>query len=47
MSVIGRSADSVVFMFDGHRLDNEQTPAEVEMEEGDQIDVMIHQEGGA
>jgi len=40
------AADSVVFMFEGERLNGNQTPQEVGMEDGDSIDVMIHQVGG-
>lgn len=38
--------ESVVFSFDGQRLRGEQTPADVEMEDQDEIQVMIHQVGG-
>ncbi|KAI5069915.1 hypothetical protein GOP47_0014258 [Adiantum capillus-veneris] len=38
--------NSIAFLFDGRRLRAEQTPAELEMEEGDEIDAMLHQTGG-
>ncbi|PWA34030.1 hypothetical protein CTI12_AA622980 [Artemisia annua] len=36
---------SVVFLYEGRRLLGEQTPHELEMEEGDEIDAMLHQTG--
>ncbi|KAH6768043.1 small ubiquitin-like modifier 2 [Perilla frutescens var. hirtella] len=38
---------SIAFLFDGRRLRAEQTPDELEMEDGDEIDAMLHQTGGA
>ncbi|CAN8248296.1 unnamed protein product [Cochlearia groenlandica] len=38
--------NSIAFLFDGRRLRAEQTPDELEMEEGDEIDAMLHQTGG-
>ncbi|KAH7517555.1 hypothetical protein FEM48_Zijuj09G0077400 [Ziziphus jujuba var. spinosa] len=43
--------NSIAFLFDGRRLRAEQTPDEVnfwvlEMEDGDEIDAMLHQTGG-
>ncbi|KAB2636571.1 small ubiquitin-related modifier 1-like [Pyrus ussuriensis x Pyrus communis] len=38
--------NSVAFLFDGRRLRPEQTPEELEMEDGDEIDAMLHQTGG-
>ncbi|KAK3253573.1 hypothetical protein CYMTET_37178 [Cymbomonas tetramitiformis] len=35
------------FIFDGHRLRPDQTPQEVDMEEGDSIDMMLEQVGGS
>ncbi|XP_024377115.1 small ubiquitin-related modifier 1 [Physcomitrium patens] len=37
---------SIAFLFDGRRLRADQTPAELEMEDGDEIDAMLHQTGG-
>eukprot|EP00245_Coleochaete_scutata_P007834 TRINITY_DN23615_c0_g1_i1.p1 TRINITY_DN23615_c0_g1~~TRINITY_DN23615_c0_g1_i1.p1 ORF type:complete len:103 (+),score=36.30 TRINITY_DN23615_c0_g1_i1:102-410(+) len=38
--------NSIAFLFDGRRLRSEQTPEELEMEDGDEIDAMLHQQGG-
>ena len=38
--------NSVRFLFDGQRLSANQTPQELEMEDGDVIDVMVEQQGG-
>ncbi|KAI5409250.1 Small ubiquitin- modifier 1 [Lathyrus oleraceus] len=37
--------NSIAFLFDGRRLRAEQTPDELEMEDGDEIDAMLHQTG--
>ncbi|XP_045786750.1 small ubiquitin-related modifier 1-like [Trifolium pratense] len=37
--------NSIAFIFDGWRLRAEQTPDELEMEDGDEIDAMLHQTG--
>ncbi|KAF5198668.1 Small ubiquitin-related modifier [Thalictrum thalictroides] len=37
---------TIVFLFDGRRLKETQTPDELEMEDGDEIDAMLHQTGG-
>ncbi|EFN52489.1 hypothetical protein CHLNCDRAFT_138857 [Chlorella variabilis] len=34
------------FLFDGQRVRPEETPADLQMEEGDSIDAMINQMGG-
>ncbi|KAF8391601.1 hypothetical protein HHK36_023907 [Tetracentron sinense] len=39
--------NSIAFLFDGRRLRGEQTPHELEMVDGDEIDAMLHQTGGA
>ncbi|KAE8666926.1 Small ubiquitin-related modifier 1 [Hibiscus syriacus] len=39
-------SNSIAFLFDGRRLRGEQTPNELEMEDGDEIDAMLHQTGG-
>lgn len=36
---------SVRFLFDGNRINGRQTPQELEMEDGDTIDVMVEQRG--
>ncbi|KAK4768031.1 hypothetical protein SAY87_003172 [Trapa incisa] len=38
--------NSIVFLFDGRRLRGDQTPDELEMVDGDEIDAMLHQTGG-
>ncbi|KAF3612935.1 Small ubiquitin-related modifier 1 [Capsicum annuum] len=38
--------NAIAFLFDGRRLRAEQTPDELEMEDGDEIDAMLHQTGG-
>ncbi|KAI8343632.1 ubiquitin-related domain-containing protein [Chlamydoabsidia padenii] len=43
----GKSAGSVRFLYDGNRLLPTNTPDELEMEDGDSIDVMVEQIGGA
>jgi small ubiquitin-related modifier len=37
----------VRFLFDGERLHENQTPKELNMENGDEIDVVIEQTGGS
>mmetsp|Transcript_8349 Transcript_8349/g.30800 ORF Transcript_8349/g.30800 Transcript_8349/m.30800 type:complete len:96 (-) Transcript_8349:399-686(-) len=41
------SMDAVAFLWDGRRLRAEQTPGELDMEDGDEIDAMLHQVGGS
>ncbi|KAJ1397469.1 Ubiquitin-like domain superfamily [Sesbania bispinosa] len=38
--------NAIVFLFDGRRLRPEQTPDQLEMQDGDEIDAMLHQIGG-
>ena len=40
------SSQNVRFLFDGERLRENQTPLELSMENGDEIDVVIEQVGG-
>ena len=42
----GVAQNSVRFLFDGNRVNPNQTPQELEMEDGDVIDVMQEQQGG-
>ena len=37
--------NSIAFLFDGCRLRGEQTPDELEMKDGDEINAMLHQTG--
>ena len=41
------NTNNVRFLFDGERLHENQTPKELHMENGDEIDVVIEQVGGA
>ena len=41
----GVAPNSVRFLFDGQRINATQTPQELEMEDGDVIDVMVEQRG--
>jgi len=43
---VGADQDSVRFLFDGTRIRPDQTPAELEMEDEDEIDAMVSQTGG-
>merc|ERR1712046_154054 len=43
----GQDVAALEFLFDGDRLRPEQTPEELEMEDGDSIDAMVKQVGGA
>merc|ERR1739848_824458 len=40
------SFESVVFLYDGNRIQAEKTPDDLGMEDNDEIDVMMHQIGG-
>jgi len=42
----GVSANSVRFLYDGKRITGDATPQELDMEEGDAIDVVVEQTGG-
>ena len=42
----GVNMSSVRFLFDGTRINSDQTPEGLEMEDGDVIDVMVEQQGG-
>ena len=42
----GLSANQCRFIFDGERLKEDDTPDKLEMENGDEIDVMVEQTGG-
>ncbi len=44
---VGADLESVRFLFDGQRLQQNQTPADVSMEDEDVIDAMVMQTGGA
>ncbi|KAL7105973.1 hypothetical protein ACP275_07G081700 [Erythranthe tilingii] len=42
----GLDYQTVVFLFDGKRVNSNRTPFQLGMEDGDTIDVMLHQDGG-
>jgi len=44
---VGQDLESVRFLFDGQRLNPQQTPADLDMEDEDEIDAMVQQTGGA
>ena len=43
----GLSINQCRFIFDGERLKDDDSPEKLEMENGDEIDVMVEQTGGA
>ncbi|KAI8361288.1 ubiquitin-related domain-containing protein [Mortierella sp. GBAus27b] len=43
----GKAVNSVRFLYDGERIQPTNTPNELEMEDGDSIDVMVEQVGGS
>ncbi|PKU71584.1 Small ubiquitin-related modifier 1 [Dendrobium catenatum] len=40
------NVNAVVFLYEGRRLRGEETPESLKMEDGDEIDAMLHQTGG-
>ena len=43
----GVAASSLRFLFDGQRVRGDQTPADIDMDDGDQLDCMLEQQGGS
>ncbi|KAG0253498.1 hypothetical protein BG011_006339 [Mortierella polycephala] len=43
----GKAHTSVRFLYDGERIQPTNTPNELEMDDGDSIDVMVEQVGGS
>jgi len=43
---VGQDPEQVRFLFDGVRVRPDQTPADLEMEDEDEIDAMVQQTGG-
>ncbi|CAF2328653.1 unnamed protein product [Brassica napus] len=43
---VGKQMSALVFLFDGIRIKPNQTPKELDLEEGDEIDALDHQTGG-
>lgn len=45
-SKVGKDVSSIRFLYDGVRIQEEDTPASLEMDDDDTIDVMVEQVGG-
>ncbi|KAI0245443.1 ubiquitin-like protein [Lactifluus subvellereus] len=43
---VGKDVGSIRFLYDGNRINDDDTPATLEMDDGDTIDVMVEQVGG-
>lgn len=43
----GLPNEGVRFLYDGDRINRDQTPAELSMEDGDEIDALVEQTGGS
>ena len=43
----GLPADGVRFLYDGERVNRYQTPEELDMQDGDEIDALVEQTGGS
>jgi hypothetical protein len=43
----GKTREMCRFLFDGLRVNNDDTPEKLEMEDGNIIDVFLEQQGGA
>ncbi|KAJ7727237.1 ubiquitin-related domain-containing protein [Mycena metata] len=46
-SKVGKDVGSIRFLYDGSRINDDDTPMSLEMEDNDTIDVMVEQVGGA
>ncbi|KAJ6489179.1 ubiquitin-related domain-containing protein [Mycena polygramma] len=46
-SKVGKDVSSIRFLYDGARINDDDTPSSLEMEDNDTIDVMVEQVGGA
>ncbi|KAF7290809.1 Ubiquitin-like domain-containing protein [Mycena indigotica] len=46
-SKVGKDVGSIRFLYDGSRINDDDTPSTLEMEDNDTIDVMVEQVGGA
>ncbi|KAF9039334.1 small ubiquitin-like modifier [Panaeolus papilionaceus] len=44
---VGKDVGSIRFLYDGTRIQDDDTPSSLEMEENDTIDVMVEQVGGS
>jgi len=45
-SKVGKEVGSIRFLYDGARIQDDDTPASLDMEDNDTIDVMVEQVGG-
>ncbi|KAJ7242360.1 ubiquitin-related domain-containing protein [Mycena haematopus] len=45
-SKVGKDVSSIRFLYDGSRINDDDTPASLDMEDNDTIDVMVEQVGG-
>ncbi|KAG6371811.1 ubiquitin-like protein [Boletus reticuloceps] len=43
---VGKDVSSIRFLYDGNRINEDDTPSSLEMEDNDTIDVMVEQVGG-
>lgn len=43
----GLAPESVRFLYEGERIERDQTPGDLSMQDGDEIDALIEQTGGA
>ncbi|RXW19028.1 hypothetical protein EST38_g6820 [Candolleomyces aberdarensis] len=46
-SKVGKDVGSIRFLYDGERIQEDDTPASLDMEDNDTIDVMVEQVGGS
>ncbi|KAI0086062.1 ubiquitin-like protein [Irpex rosettiformis] len=44
---VGKDVGSIRFLYDGNRIQDDDTPASLDMEDNDTIDVMVEQVGGS
>ena len=42
----GLPVDGVRFLYDGERVNRDQTPEELDMQDGEEIDALVEQTGG-
>ncbi|KAF9788000.1 ubiquitin-like protein [Thelephora terrestris] len=43
---VGKDVGTIRFLYDGNRINDDDTPASLDMEDNDTIDVMVEQVGG-
>ncbi|TEB35282.1 ubiquitin-like protein [Coprinellus micaceus] len=46
-SKVGKDVSSIRFLYDGERIQEDDTPSSLDMEDNDTIDVMVEQVGGS